>query len=209
MGNFFFRKVGLEHILVRAKIRYYTRFIFRISGRAEYNIIIGNVAFYGATSGEAYIRGKVAERFCVRNSGASVVVEGAGDNGCEYMTAGRVVVLGAVGRNFAAGMSGGIAYVWDPYNKFSSYCNPETVELEKLTSVDDIDELSTLIANHYRYTHSYVAERLLNRWEQSVAEFVKVMPTDYKRVLMGVNARENEAEQAGLGEAAIDEVMIS
>ena len=167
---------------------------------AEDNIIIGNVAFYGATSGEAYIRGKAAERFCVRNSGASVVVEGVGDNGCEYMTAGRVVVLGAVGRNFAAGMSGGITYVWDPSGQLASTCNPETVELEKLMSADDSDELFTLIANHHRYTRSSVAERLLNCWERSVSEFVKVMPTDYKRVLMGMNVREDEAEQAGLRE---------
>ncbi|NOX51601.1 MAG: glutamate synthase large subunit [Gammaproteobacteria bacterium] len=151
--------------------------------KAEENILIGNVALYGATSGEAYFRGVAAERFCVRNSGATAVVEGIGDHGCEYMTGGRVVVLGATGRNFAAGMSGGMAYVWDPTDKFRVQCNMEMVALESMDQVTDIDELKTLIENHAQYTGSEVARTLLNSWEQSVSQFIKVMPTDYKRVL--------------------------
>ncbi|MGK0257253.1 MAG: glutamate synthase (NADPH/NADH) large chain [Candidatus Azotimanducaceae bacterium] len=150
---------------------------------AEENILIGNVALYGATSGEAYFRGVAAERFCVRNSGAMTVVEGVGDHGCEYMTGGRVVILGATGRNFAAGMSGGIAYIWDPDNKFAPQCNMEMVELEAMEADDDIAELKYLVNNHLKYTGSTVAKKLLDNWQTSISEFVKVMPTDYKRVL--------------------------
>jgi glutamate synthase (NADPH/NADH) large chain len=150
---------------------------------AEENVLIGNVALYGATSGEAYFRGVAAERFCVRNSGASTVVEGVGDHGCEYMTGGRVVILGSTGRNFAAGMSGGIAYIWDPKKQFATQCNMEMVELEGLAADEDIQELKRLINNHQELTGSEVAKRLLANWTQSVGEFVKVMPTDYKRVL--------------------------
>jgi glutamate synthase (NADPH/NADH) large chain len=150
--------------------------------RPEANVLIGNVVLYGATGGECYFRGVAAERFCVRNSGASAVIEGVGDHGCEYMTGGRVVILGPTGRNFAAGMSGGIAYIWDPDAEFPSRCNMEMVELERVETSDD-DELKSLIESHYRYTESTVARAILDRWPESVGKFVKVMPTDYKRVL--------------------------
>ncbi len=150
---------------------------------AEENILIGNVALYGATSGEAYFRGVAAERFCVRNSGATAVVEGVGDHGCEYMTGGRAVVLGPTGRNFAAGMSGGIAYIWDPQNQFKVQCNMEMVELENMRAEEDVNELHHLVSNHFEYTGSTVAEQLLANWQTSLKQFVKVMPTDYKRVL--------------------------
>ena len=151
--------------------------------KAEDNVLIGNVVMYGATSGESYFRGIAAERFCVRNSGASAVVEGIGDHGCEYMTGGRVVVLGNTGRNFGAGMSGGIAYVWDKDSDFEGMCNTETFELEALESTDDINELHALITDHQKYTGSTVAEHILNNWKAELTRFVKVMPTDYKRVL--------------------------
>jgi glutamate synthase (NADPH/NADH) large chain len=151
--------------------------------KAEDNIIAGNVNLYGATGGEAYIRGIVAERFAVRNSGASAVVEGIGDHGCEYMTGGRVVVLGSTGRNFGAGMSGGIAYVWDPKGEFPKQCNSETFELESVADSADRDELHALVKKHYLYTDSAVAKRLMDDWDLALSQFVKVMPTDYKRVL--------------------------
>ena len=143
----------------------------------------GNVALYGATSGEAYFRGIAAERFCVRNSGASAVVEGVGDHGCEYMTGGRVVVLGNTGRNFAAGMSGGIAYIWDPEGAFAGNCNAEMVDLDPLVADEDIAELKQLISNHAEFTGSTVATAVLNDWNKQMTCFVKVMPKDYKRVL--------------------------
>lgn len=151
---------------------------------SEENIIVGNVVLYGATSGEAYFRGIAAERFCVRNSGASAVVEGIGDHGCEYMTGGRVVVLGETGRNFAAGMSGGIAYIYDNNGNFSRKCNMGMVELEAVEDEADALELKTLIENHARYTGSAVAEKILSDWSGSLSKFIKVMPTDYKRVLL-------------------------
>jgi len=153
------------------------------SFKAEESVIAGNVNLYGATGGEAYFRGIVAERFAVRNSGAVAVVEGIGDHGCEYMTGGRVVILGKTGRNFGAGMSGGIAYVWDPEGEFPKQCNTGTFELEDLVSIDDILELKAMIKKHYLYTDSPVAKSILDDWEKRMSEFVKVMPTDYKRVL--------------------------
>jgi glutamate synthase (ferredoxin) len=150
----------------------------------EENIIIGNVALYGATSGEAYIRGVAGERFAVRNSGAIAVVEGIGDHGCEYMTGGRVVVLGMTGRNFAAGMSGGIAYVLDVHGRFSARCNPQLVELEPLEAIEDIELVRDLIGRHVLYTGSAYAARILDRWTETAAMFVKIMPRDYKRVLL-------------------------
>ena len=150
----------------------------------EDNVLIGNVVMYGATSGDAYFRGIAAERFCVRNSGANAVVEGIGDHGCEYMTSGRVVVLGDTGRNFGAGMSGGVAYVWDRTGKFSSQCNTETLELDRLEVDADIRECKEMIERHLQYTGSTVAELILNNWQQEHSRFVKVMPTDYKRVLL-------------------------
>ena len=149
----------------------------------EENVIIGNVALYGATGGRAFVRGRSAERFCVRNSGAEAVIEGVGDHGCEYMTGGRAVILGPTGLNFAAGMSGGVAYVWDPGSRFSARCNTETVELECVDDPSDIAELRHLIELHRQYTGSSVAARVLEDWHRSLAEFVKIMPTDYKRVL--------------------------
>ena len=162
----------------------------------EENIIIGNVALYGATSGQAYFRGQAAERFAVRNSGAWAVVEGIGDHGCEYMTGGRVVILGPTGRNFAAGMSGGIAYVWAPdRDLFRANCNLGMVELESVESDSDIAELKALIENHRKYTGSTVAHRLLEQWPACLDEFVKVMPVDYKRVLMARKQSEEEDEE--------------
>jgi glutamate synthase (NADPH/NADH) large chain len=151
--------------------------------KPEENILIGNVVMYGATAGEAYFRGIAAERFCVRNSGASAVVEGIGDHGCEYMTGGRVVVLGSTGRNFGAGMSGGVAYVWDRDGNFERMCNTESFELESVESRDDIAELRELIENHRTFTGSTVADHILKHWKTELTRFVKVMPTDYKRVL--------------------------
>ena len=150
--------------------------------KAENNILIGNVVLYGATSGECYFRGVAAERFCVRNSGAKAVVEGVGDHGCEYMTGGRVIILGETGRNFAAGMSGGIAYIWDPKNAFPEKCSMEMVALEKIDGSEE-EEVKLLINNHFRYTKSPVAETILKEWNTAKAQFVKVMPIDYKRVL--------------------------
>ncbi|MCS6824542.1 MAG: glutamate synthase large subunit [Cytophagaceae bacterium] len=147
------------------------------------NIIVGNVAFYGATSGEAYIRGQAGERFCVRNSGVKAVVEGVGDHGCEYMTGGIAVILGETGRNFAAGMSGGIAYVYNPAGTFAANCNMEMVNFDPMEQ-EDIDTLKQLIKNHYAYTGSDVADFILKDWENQIKHFIKVMPTDYKNVLL-------------------------
>ncbi len=151
--------------------------------QAQDQIIAGNVVLYGATSGRAFFRGQVAERFCVRNSGAWAVVEGVGDHGCEYMTGGRVVILGPTGRNFAAGMSGGIAYVWDRSGDFRSRCHLGMVDLEPLVAADDIVPLRELIRQHQLLTGSPVAAALLQNWSQSLSQFVKVMPKDYKRAL--------------------------
>lgn len=148
----------------------------------EENIIIGNVAFYGATSGEAFIRGKAGERFAVRNSGADVVVEGVGDHGCEYMTGGKAIILGDTGRNFAAGMSGGIAYVYDTGGQFPDRCNLEMVELDPLEA-DDITFLHDMLTKHYAYTASTVARFILDDFENQLKNFVKVFPSDYKKVL--------------------------
>ena len=148
----------------------------------EENIIVGNVAFYGATSGEAYIRGSAGERFCVRNSGARAVVEGVGDHGCEYMTGGRVVILGETGRNFAAGMSGGIAYIYDVKGQFAAHCNKEMVDLDPVAE-EDVEELHHLISQHYHYTRSTVAGFVLQDWDNQLKNFVKVFPKEYKKVL--------------------------
>jgi glutamate synthase domain-containing protein 2/glutamate synthase domain-containing protein 3 len=151
----------------------------------EDNIIVGNVALYGATSGEAYIRGVAGERFAVRNSGAVAVVEGVGDHGCEYMTGGRVVVLGRTGRNFAAGMSGGVAYVLDTDGSFSRRCNPEFVDLDPLDRAEDVELVMELLKRHVKQTGSTLAARLLTDWSATATRFVKVMPRDYKRALEG------------------------
>ncbi|MFT5207532.1 MAG: glutamate synthase domain-containing protein 2/glutamate synthase domain-containing protein 1 [Candidatus Omnitrophota bacterium] len=150
---------------------------------AEKNIIAGNVLFYGATSGEGYIRGLGGERFCVRNSGVKTVIEGIGDHGCEYMTAGIVVVLGPTGKNFAAGMSGGIAYIWNPDGKFEERCNPEMVDLVPVDEAEDQKTLKTLIESHLKHTDSAVAKKLLDNWSATIKQFTKVYPRDYRRVL--------------------------
>jgi glutamate synthase (ferredoxin) len=153
---------------------------------AEDNIIVGNVVLYGATSGEVYIRGMAGERFCVRNSGVHTVVEGVGDHGCEYMTGGKVVVLGTTGRNFAAGMSGGVAYILDETGDFASRCNTQMVGLERLEDAEEIDDLHQLIQQHANYTGSQKAARVLASWSEAIPTFVKVMPKDYKRVLQAI-----------------------
>ena len=150
---------------------------------AEENVIIGNVAFYGATGGEAYVRGTAGERFCVRNSGVAAVVEGVGDHGCEYMTGGRVVVLGPTGRNFAAGMSGGVAYVLDEAGRFAGHCNKEMVSLTKLDDAEEINIVHGMIFRHAQLTGSRRAQEILATWNNWVPFFVRVMPNDYKRVL--------------------------
>ncbi len=154
---------------------------------AEENIIIGNVALYGATDGEVYIRGMAGERFCVRNSGVRAVVEAVGDHGCEYMTGGRVVVLGPTGRNFAAGMSGGIAYVLDAKGDFHTRCNMDMVDLERLENQEEIAEVKAMVEHHAELTGSTHAKAVLAAWDQSLKNFVKVLPKDYKRVLMAMD----------------------
>ncbi len=163
----------------------------------EENILVGNVVLYGAICGEAYFRGLAGERFAVRNSGAQAVVEGVGDHGCEYMTGGRVVVLGRTGRNFAAGMSGGLAYVWDMDGDFKIKCNTGMVELFPVENEADIQEIKTLVENHCRYTQSAVAQRVLKNWNTILPQFVKVFPVDYRRVL-----EENAKEQNKLAEVS-------
>ncbi len=150
----------------------------------EKNILIGNVVLYGATGGECYFRGVAGERFCVRNSGAKAVVEGVGDHGCEYMTGGRAVILGTTGRNFGAGMSGGIAYVYDEEGTFRHRCNLGMIDLEPITGPEYIQELRELIQRHFIYTESVVAENILQNWDKSLKKFVMVMPKEYRRVLL-------------------------
>jgi len=170
--------------------------------KPEENIVVGNVAFYGATSGEAFVRGVAGERFCVRNSGVNVVVEGVGDHGCEYMTGGRVVVLGRTGRNFAAGMSGGVAYVLDADGDFARRCNKEMVDLETLVDAAEIDLVQNLIMKHVAVTGSTYAERLLADWAGLQSRLVKVMPREYKRAL----AQQAKAQEAVKEEAVKESV---
>ena len=159
----------------------------------EENIIIGNVAFYGATSGESYIRGKAGERFAVRNSGATAVVEGVGDHGCEYMTGGRVVILGATGQNFAAGMSGGIAYVYNVKGDFEAQCNKEMIDLDPVLD-EDRNELYQLISNHFTFTKSTVAKFVLDDFDNQLQHFVKVFPKDFKKAIAGKKIKEQVAK---------------
>jgi glutamate synthase (NADPH/NADH) large chain len=168
---------------------------------AEHNIIAGNVHLYGPTGGEAFSRGRVGERFCVRNSGATAVVEGVGDHGCEYMTGGRAVILGSTGRNFGAGMSGGIAYVWDPEGRLEGLLNREMVDLDPLDELDT-SWLVTAVFRHQSETGSEVADRILSDWQYTASQFVKVMPRDYKRVLAAIRV----AEESG---ADIDEAIMA
>jgi glutamate synthase domain-containing protein 2/glutamate synthase domain-containing protein 1/glutamate synthase domain-containing protein 3 len=165
----------------------------------EENVIIGNVALYGATSGEAYISGVAGERFCVRNSGVMAVVEAVGDHGCEYMTGGRVVVLGGTGRNFAAGMSGGIAYVLDERGDFLGHCNTEMIELTRVEDTEEIESLKDMIFRHAEYTASRRATEVLLAWEDWLPKFVRVIPHDYKRVL---DAQKRMRENGMTGEEA-------
>jgi glutamate synthase (NADPH/NADH) large chain len=151
--------------------------------KPEENIIVGNTVLYGATSGEVYIRGVAGERFCVRNSGAHAIVEGTGDHCCEYMTGGRTVILGKTGRNFAAGMSGGIAYVLDISGDFDYFCNKGMVELGSVGDRDDMLELQRFINNHYLYTRSELAEKILVNWDEYLPRFIKVIPFEYKKYL--------------------------
>tara|TARA_B100001175_G_scaffold93742_1_gene79278 strand:+ start:1 stop:945 length:945 start_codon:yes stop_codon:yes gene_type:complete len=176
----------------------------------EENIIVGNTVLYGGITGECYFNGIAGERFAVRNSGATAVVEGSGDHCCEYMTGGIVVVLGKVGRNFGAGMSGGIAYVLDEDDKFKSLYNPEMIELEtirytedgKLTDnylLHDKERLENLIKNHYRYTNSPKAKRILDNFESYLPKFIKVMPTEYKRVLIEMHSNLDKSKSTAKG----------
>ena len=157
-------------------------------------VAIGNTALYGATSGEAFIRGTAGERFCVRNSGASAVVEGCGDHGCEYMTGGTVVVLGKTGRNFAAGMSGGVAYVYDPEGDFHVRCNTEMVRLSGIEDPEEAEALRLLIEKHDYRTDSPKAKSILENFDEQVAFFVRVVPTEYEQMLRAIAG----AEEAGL-----------
>ena len=179
------------------------RLIVRAPEDAAYdpttNIIVGNTCFYGATGGEAYINGMAGERFCVRNSGVRAVVEGVGDHGCEYMTGGRAVILGDTGRNFAAGMSGGIAYVWDPHNRFERLVNRALVDLDPMEDPDDIDELLHMITRHKEYTDSKRAQEILDDWNNQIGNFIKVIPGDYKLALMKLEEEKaDELEDSAL-----------
>jgi glutamate synthase domain-containing protein 3 len=164
-------------------------------------VIAGNTLLYGATGGSLYLAGKAGERFAVRNSGAQAVVEGVGDHGCEYMTGGRVVVLGPTGRNFAAGMSGGIAYVYDPDGSLPHHLNAEMVEIETLDD-EDVEWLNDMVAAHVDATDSPVGARILNDWNNNVKHFTKVMPRDYRRVLEAIA----EAERSGQN---VDEAIMA
>jgi glutamate synthase (ferredoxin) len=183
----------------------------------EENIITGNVAFYGATSGEAYIRGIAGERFAVRNSGATAVVEGVGDHGCEYMTGGRVVVIGKTGRNFAAGMSGGVAYVLDESGEggaagggFERVCNKEMVQLFPLSDPAEVAMVRRLLERHVEYTGSTRAKALLDEWHTTVGRFIRVVPNDYRRVVEAISKMrerglsQDEAEMAAFDENVLD-----
>jgi glutamate synthase (ferredoxin) len=184
---------------------------------AEENIIVGNVAFYGATGGEAYIRGLGGERFCVRNSGLEAVVEGVGDHGCEYMTGGRVVVLGPTGRNFAAGMSGGVAYVFDADGQFIPRCNKEMVGLTVLSLVEDPEEAAAvraMIEKHVHWTQSAHGRRILEQWTELLPKFVRVLPHDYRRVvdaqhkMRAKGLSPEEAEMAAFEQNAHDQARV-
>jgi glutamate synthase (ferredoxin) len=180
----------------------------------EENVIVGNVAFYGATGGEAFIRGGAGERFCVRNSGATAVVEGVGDHGCEYMTGGRVVVLGKTGRNFAAGMSGGIAWVLDEGGGFEKVLNREMVSAERLSDAAEIAELRGLVERHVKATGSARGQSILDGWASFAPRFVRVVPNDYRRVLeaqarmRAKGLSPEEAEMAAFEENARDEARV-
>ena len=181
------------------------KLIVRAPEEANYdpgnNIIVGNVALYGATSGEAYIAGMAGERFCVRNSGATACVEGVGEHGCEYMTGGRVVVLGSTGKNFAAGMSGGIAYVLDEDNRLYRNLNKQLVRMENVETKADRDELKRIVEKHVKYTGSRKGREVLEHYEEMVPHFKKIIPTDYKEILRLISIGEErgaDPERAGI-----------
>jgi len=171
------------------------KLIIRVPNGASFasheNIITGNVCLYGATAGEAYINGLAGERFCVRNSGAKAVVEGIGDHGCEYMTGGTAVILGKIGRNFGAGMSGGIAYIYDPEKKYAKTIANDALNILPVEHQEDMAQLHELIENHYNYTMSGLAEQLLTNWEKEVKNFVKILPEEYRQALLRLE-QENE-----------------
>jgi glutamate synthase domain-containing protein 3 len=154
------------------------------------------VSFYGATGGEAYVFGMAGERFCVRNSGAKVVVESCGDHGAEYMTGGVAVVLGEIGKNFAAGMSGGVGYIWDPLAKSASRVNKEMVDLEEITEAEEAISLKTLVEKHFEYTGSTTAKDILADWKSSLGKFIKVMPRDYKRAMKDMEMETSAGQSA-------------
>ena len=158
-----------------------------ISYVPEENIIVGNVALYGATSGEAYISGMAGERFCIRNSGATAVVEGVGEHGCEYMTGGRAVILGRTGKNFAAGMSGGIAYVFDEENTLYKNLNKTFVLMDRVLDKNEISELKSIIEKHVEYTGSKKGQRILDNFDEAITHFKKIIPSDYKEMLRLTN----------------------
>ena len=158
----------------------------------EDNIITGNVTLYGATSGEVYINGKAGERFCVRNSGAKAVVEGIGDHGCEYMTGGIAVILGEVGRNFGAGMSGGIAYVLDEQKSFLQQCNSSSLNVFSIETQEDESQLKALVENHFLATNSPLAKRLLSNWKIYLPKFKKVLPEEYRKALIRLKQEQLE-----------------
>ena len=171
---------------------------------AEDNIVAGNVILFGATSGQVFLRGVVGERFAVRNSGAHAVVEGVGDHGCEYMTGGKVVILGQTGRNFAAGMSGGVAYVYNPDGSFEENLNAEMVDLDALDS-EDVDWLHGMIVAHVDATDSAVGQRILTDWENELKNFTKVMPRDFKKVLQAIA----EAKASGMTGSDVDTAIMA
>jgi glutamate synthase (ferredoxin) len=181
---------------------------------AEENVIVGNVALYGATGGEAFIRGVAGERFAVRNSGANAVVEGVGDHGCEYMTGGRVVVLGKTGRNFAAGMSGGVAYVLDVDGTFPVACNPQMVGLSKVEEPEELGLVKGLVERHVALTGSALGQEVLSGWKELSGKLVRVLPHDYRRMLeaqrqlraKGMN--QDEAELAAFEMNAHDQARV-
>ena len=181
----------------------------------EENVLVGNVAFYGATAGEAYVRGIAGERFCVRNSGVRAVVEGVGDHGCEYMTGGCVVVLGGVGRNFAAGMSGGVAYVLDEAGDFETRCNTSMVGIYPLEDPAEVDEVKGMIRRHLELTKSGPAKRVLDGWAGLVGRFRKILPHDYRRALearekvRGLGLSEEEAEMKAFEMNVADVARVS
>ena len=174
---------------------------------AEDNIVVGNVCFYGATGGKAFIRGIAGERFCVRNSGVEAVVEGIGDHGCEYMTGGKIIVLGSTGVNFGAGMSGGMAYIYDIDGDFSSKCNMEMIDLTIVEDEVESLELKKSIEQHRKQTGSIRANEILENWESSLKKFIKVIPTDFKRMLDYIEkakATNNYKTEAEVIDAAFD-----